>query len=313
MNCFEWHSRSSDFLDGSLIGETKVAAEKHLSQCKECSERHNHYRILLSSIANQSRSTLPIPIRKAPLTPQHSRRSNSRGARSKWERIPWYLRTIIEGISVVLLILLGISAGPRIRAIYERNIEQSVTELSDTFNDPENVAGVLNTGAGSAEQVVANLTDASQRHDEFSGEDEGEDAPVEPLDEDAQSADEESNSDSTNEDIRVGNSEIWRFNVKTDSPEEIRPKIVQALTDLKIPTSTPGIGGTKAPGGIQFDLIISKHAIPGLKRQLQKIAPPPPEGLSNTPIGETFAWYKIKSRRKIPEGKSRVVIWISQM
>jgi hypothetical protein len=73
------------------------------------------------------------------------------------------------------------------------------------------------------------------------------------------------------------------------------------------------IKGVNAPGGIQFDLLVPQSAVARLKQELLQLAPPPPDGLADTPAGETFTWYKIKSKRKIPAGKARVVIWISQI
>lgn len=114
-------------------------------------------------------------------------------------------------------------------------------------------------------------------------------------------------------DVHVGSSEIWRFILKSDSPHDIRPKIVKILTDLRIPQDTPGLGGVEAPGGIQFDLLVPQSAVNTIKRQLQAMAPKAPAELAQTPAGETFTWYKNKSKKPLPPQKIRVVIWLSQM
>ena len=113
--------------------------------------------------------------------------------------------------------------------------------------------------------------------------------------------------------VQAGHNEIWRFMIKTDSPHEIRPRIVKLLTELNIPSNTPGIGGTEAPGGIQFDLLVPPEVVGEVKKQLQAMAPKAPTELAKTPAGETFTWYKNKAKTKLPEHKTRIVIWLSQM
>ena len=129
MNCFEWQSRSSDFLDGSMSAALKQEADRHLSSCRECGERHQHYRLILTSVASQPRISMPPALRKAPLSAflpptslvggdddlaAHAPRPEAERwrARAWWERVPWLLRTTLEGTGIVLLILVGISAGP---------------------------------------------------------------------------------------------------------------------------------------------------------------------------------------------------------
>ncbi len=313
MNCFEWNNRVSDYLDGTLIGTPRREADEHLESCSDCKERHKHYRVIITSIANQPRSALPIPIRKAPYTQQIPRLHVGWFSRSRWEQLPWYLRTTLEGTGIVLLILLGISAGPKVRSIYEKRLEHSMTEFNDAFNrniegDPTtNLPLTRGKSVGPSNPNGLNSEIASgQSPDEFASEgSENEDDSTDESDGGSDLVDEK--------DVRVGTSEIWRFNVKTDSPHEVRPKIVQILTDLHLPAGTPGLGGIEAPGGIQFDLMVPQSIVPGLMKHLQKLAPPTPEGLSGTPMGETFTWYKNRSKRQIPSGRTHVVIWLNQI
>jgi anti-sigma factor RsiW len=318
ISCFEWQNRSSDYLDGTLIGAAQRQADEHLDTCQGCNERHKHYRLILTSIASQPRSSLPVPIRKAPFAAALPKLDLARLGRSRWEQVPWYVRTTLEGTGIVFLILLGISAGPRLRALYERSIErnlsdftEALTQSGDSSTEGLNVPlsrGKAPWGAGaSAGTAVAGGVDSEVAHagDEFASEGNEED----------DSSAEGSGAADTLEDgeVRVGSAEIWRFNLKTDSPHEFRPKVVQLLAELKIPAGTPGLGGIEAPGGIQFDLLLPQTVVSGLKKQLQKIAPPTPEGLANSPSGETFTWYKNKSKRPVPDGLTHVVIWLSQL
>lgn len=303
MNCFEWQNRASDYLDGILTGPAKAEADGHLDSCRECHDHYKRYRLLLTAIASQPRSSLPIPIRKSPLAVVLPRLDIATLSRSRWEQVPWYVRTSVEGTAIVLMILLGISAGPRLRALYERGVERSLSEFTQSLNsqdptlDPTSATIPLSRGkpAAPAVQPAANTasTDSNSDEDDFasSGDDSG----------------------SSDQNIRVGNSEVWRINLKTDSPREIRPKIVQILTDLHIPVDTPGLGGVEVPGGIQFDLLVPQTVVTSIKKQVQALAPKPPAELADSPAGETFTWYMNKSKRKLPEHKTRVVIWLSQM
>src|SRR5687767_4010791 len=92
MNCFEWQNRSSDYLDGSLPESRKRDADDHVESCKDCSERYKHYRLIISSIASQPRTSLPSTLRKAPLSAIIPRVETSKLSFSTWELIPWYFR-----------------------------------------------------------------------------------------------------------------------------------------------------------------------------------------------------------------------------
>ncbi|MEK6579023.1 MAG: hypothetical protein AABZ55_07330 [Bdellovibrionota bacterium] len=298
MNCFEWQTRASDHLDGTLIASLKKEADSHIDSCKECSERLKHFRSIISSIAAQSRSTLPVPIRKAPLSAHLPRLDMARIRRSRWERLPWYVRTTIEGTGVVFLIVLGISTGPRLRGLYERSVEKSLSDYTETADASAQANLPANMAMVRGKVGEAAMDEGGE--DEVSGENE--------EDEDQHAA---QGSVGDDEDIRVGSSEIWRFSLLTDSPRDLRLKVVQILSELRVSPNTPGIGGIQTPGGIQFDLILSQSTVSNLKKQLQRIAPKPAEGAASS--GGTFTWYKTKSRRKIPEGKTRVMIWLSQI
>lgn len=298
MNCFGWQNISSDFIDGTLIGVRKKEADAHLDGCERCAERYRRYRLIIDSIADQPRSTLPIPIRKAPLSVALPKADASRFSRRRWERVPWYLRTTVEASAIVFVTLLGISSAPKIRALYEQKVERSLSELGNGFSD----GGESSTAVARSVSNGPATGEASAHVDEFSGEGENEDEENEDTPE-------------IDDEIRVGNADIWRFILKTDSPQELQPKVTAFLKSLRA-AGEPDTGeasGVRAPGGIQFDLLLPQDAIPQLKKSLSGVAQPVPEGLADSPVGETFTWYKIRSKKKIPAGKTRVVIWISQM
>ena len=335
ITCFSFQNGVSDTLDGTNLGSRKKSADAHLESCPDCAERFAHYRRIVAAVSGLPRSSLPVAVRDEPLkallpswdftdeadytlapSASAARRALER-MRARWRRVPWHIRTPAEGAALVALILVGISSGPRLRGFYESKVEKSLVEFSQTFSDSASPSGGIpllrgrealqslppeNSGAPGANSATAPRTDTAGGDEFASGEEES-------------SEDDSASAGSGTDDAKVvaGDSEIWRFILKTDSPHEIRAKVVQILSALKVPADTPGVGGIEAPGGIQFDLMLPKDVVAPIKKQLQSIAPPVPEGMSETPVADTFTWYKNRSKSPIPAGKTRVVIWLSQI
>jgi hypothetical protein len=200
------------------------------------------------------------------------------------------VRTTLEAIGIVFVVSIGISSAPKVRSLYETSIEKSLNEFRVGLNVSESLMDGAETRFPPVQSRVEPRADGSVSHDDLAGEDD---------------SDQE-------EDIRVGKSQLWRFTLKTVSPDEMRPQIVKALQELNIPTDTPGLGGTQVPGGIEFDLTLPQSAVPNIKRALQKLSPKSVENDEESEGPQTFSWYKVKSKKKLPDGKSQVVIWLSQ-
>lgn len=318
MNCFQWQNQMSDYLDGNLMPLVKEQADRHLDACEECSERYKRLRIILTSIAGRPRSVLPAALRDSPVSHAASLLDRLPNTRSKWMRVAWFIRIPLEAAIVVLLVTGAVSLAPQVRGYFERTLERRASQLSEPGElSPEELAVTEGSGepvdsipratrgrlgAGQNASLAQSGANPGAAHDEFVNEG------------DAEAAEGPEGSEG---DLPVGAAEIWRFNLKTDSPHDLRPKVVQILTaSHELKPETSGIGGVEAPGGIQFDLLVPASAVNPLKSALEKIAPPAPEGLAKSPAGETFTWYKSKSKavqKPIPAGYARVVIWISQI
>lgn len=300
--CFQLESRLSDALDGLLSASEKRAADEHLASCPECREKHNRYRIILTAIANQPRSALPVPIRKAH---DWSKKLRKRGwiasGRSHWERLPWYVRSSVEGLGIVGLILATVSAAPKIRTLYETSIERSLKDLSDPQEAHLAKAPPLQRKAPQAA--------AGEGEEHFVGDE------IE-IDTDAENEEPDPAPNPPKEKAGAGAMQIWRFHLKTESPYESRARIAQMLTAVLHSHGGAGgasLGGTEAPGGIQFDVFVPETLVPEIKQKLEKMAAPSRKDEVGAALGENFTWYKSRSRVKAPAGKSRVVIWLSQI
>lgn len=286
MNCFQWQNSSSDYLDGTLSEESKAEADLHLKECSECNKRLNHFKQMISSIVQRPKSQLPETLRSAPFSAELPRLETQTLDRSMWQRIPWYLRTVIEGLGIVTLVLLAISSAPKIRSMYEARMERSLKELNESIELAE-------IGQNERDSTLPQLQTKSPMG--FSSP-----LPV-GVDTDEDGFDEEDTVDA-DQNLQVGEGQLWRFSLKTVSPDEMRRTIIQALMDLKLPATTPGLGGLKVPGGVEFDLTLPQSMVIPVKIAIEKLAPKASE----------FSWYKVKSRTKIPSGKAQVVIWLAQ-
>lgn len=288
MSCFQWQSRVSDYLDGALDSSLKSEAERHAHDCKTCGERLQHYQAILKKLSEQPRLSLPPALKKNLKKTSVPKLELLWLNFGRWDKLPWYLRTCVEGLGIVVLVLIGISSAPRIRTLYEKSIEHSLSDYKDNMNLH------AQTGEGEAIpplEVAAHSTqDGHASEDDIAGE--ADSAPVETG--------------------HSGRSQLWRFSLKTVSPDELRPLVVKALTELKIPPTAPGLGGIQVPGGIEFDLIVPETIVSELKEVLHKLVAKPGEVRTDSEKSENFSWYRVHSKQKLPDGKSKVVIWLSQ-
>lgn len=311
IECFEWQYHAGDYIDGTLESVEKSMGDLHLSQCKECSSRLEHYQWIVSSVERLPKQELPPQIAKTQMAKAFKRFDWSRFKVSRWDRLPWYFRVGVETLGIVIVILVGISSGPKIRNLYEKKIDRNLNDFKENPNSPDpndpliEEAGLTNAlpGAALGTQVAQNIHTGT---DNFTDDGENE-----------EEADE--GRPSVSEDISSGkdlaaNTKLWHFSLKSVSPDEIRPLVVSTLLKLGIPTTTEGIQGTLVPGGIEFDFFLTPTLIPTLKTELQKLAPADKKAAPGLlGMTDSFSWYRMKSKKKIPPGKSQVVIWISQL
>ena len=297
INCFKLNHHCSDFLDHALFDPIKKQAEEHVKQCHECEQRFERYQFILSAIARQPKIQLPESIRKDPLSIALPKAETMRISISRWERIPWYVRMILEATGIVAAVLIGLTSTPKLRSLYENKLAKHFSETAESNNLKEK----LDAMDSEAETITHDLPPLQS----------AEGAPLKLTEGDEVSGEGEEEEDEHKDVIKIGKSQLWRFTLKTVSPEELRPQVIKALTELKLPSNTAGLGGIRVPGGIEFDFVLPVALVPEIKAALQKLAPNSDKAIH---IGESdnFTWYKVKSKRDLPAGKSQVVIWLAQ-
>ncbi len=299
LSCFDWSNLAAEYLDGSLAPGMKRRADDHLVECRECSERHQHYRLILESLRSLPRTPTPSELQhelesQAPRLALTSASPLFKVWKASLQSILKSPRTASVGAAIVAgLALLG--ALPKIRSFYEQRIQQRL--------DSSNFAELPITGQ-------TPLT-SEESIDEFISED---------VDEDEDAGGnlvEASLQDGTMK--KASAPQVWRFILRSDSPQEMRARIHRSLMDARALPSSRFMNGFAAPGGIQFDAFVPTENIERLREQLatlvdQKGAPAmsAPDSESEGPYPTSpFTWYKNKSKRPLPAGAARVIVWIS--
>lgn len=244
-------------------------------------------------IASQPRQLLPEPAAEQAHEKKWELRLHKGGPLqqlAQWRRTPWYVRTGIEGFAVLVMILVTIFGVPKLRTLYERSLDRrleayNVKELSPDLNHfPE-------------QKKVTEEADSDSDADTQPGEA----APQAEI--------------LSKGPIKVLEGEIWRFYIKTESPHDLRPKIAKTLQDLQLSSSPTELRGLEAPGGIQFDLLLQKDQVITVKQQMDNFAQNILKEMGNESLSlnQIFTWYRSRSKKTIPVGKTRVIIWLSQI
>ena len=218
---------------------------------------------------------------------------------SQWRRTPWYIRTSIEGLSVALMVFATIIAIPKLRSLYDRMTDRRLESYNLAELAPAENLGTQPAGPNHPAQVQQDLGDASVDTDE-----------------------EESKPDSKEDTeivskgpVKIQEGEIWRFYIKTESPREMRSKIVALLQNLDLTTNTSDVRGKEAPGGIMFDLLLTKDGVLKFRTEIDKIAQEilKETGSANLALNQIYTWYRSRSKKPIPSGRTRIIIWLSQI
>jgi hypothetical protein len=316
LNCFEWTSQSSAFMDGALPPSTQKAAESHIEKCKDCAERLQRYRLILESLRNLERYRAPPEIKYERELQSHTQ---PKTAAPGWRRSDRLIRPILRpiknlnsrswtwiGISIIGFVVL--TTLPKLQSLYESRLQKRL--------DSVNFAELPITQAPL--QDISAEEDASQ-YDDFSG-DEGEEetgladhAIQEPAPSEWDSSAQAKAASGT---IQVAGAQVWRFILRTDSPQDLRPKVHEALITAGVSPQSRMIHGFVAPGGIQFDVLAPAASITKLKEVLQKLSeehsPTQDHTVADHPNPtQPFTWYRNRSKRPLPNGAARVVIWLS--
>jgi hypothetical protein len=272
---------------------------------QEIESNEDKIEILALKIKSFKKPPLPKEIRTSPLktTPAELDGNLKLKSRPKWNRLPWFLRSALEGLGIAGIVFAVILTAPQVRSFYEQSKKGQI-DIYDLFSIEMKLNG--SSSRTHSEEVLASSESTAYRHPSESDENSDDLPEEEILHDDILEI----------EDIFVGNSELWRFHIKTDNLRVMKERVQAAFKEIEISEDLPGTEGVRVPGGVQFNFHLQKEHVPALKHHLELIGKATVfEQRENLPVfqQEAFTWYRSRARRHVPAGKAHVVIWLYQL
>lgn len=277
---------------GISVDSLTLRLEQAIRQMQDWFPDHKE-KALITLIEAQEKKQLPSTFKSSPLSLLQIR-SELRVKWTRWQKTPWYFRSSIELLSVAVLVLLVVVAVPKLRSWSQQKKNQDL-ELLKTYQ------------AGSQEAEIPRGKQSAAPGATFDAVTSGESTSPAESEEDLEIIPTEKG------EINIGPSELWRLNLRTENPKETRNQLIAYFNQLKIPSDTAGLQGLLVPGGIQFNLIIAKEFVLPIKQKLESLERKHENVPEAKQAQQNFAWYRNKSKTPIEPGKTRVVIWLSQI
>lgn len=251
------------------------------------------YQRLIIEISSQPKHLLPEDAKKNPLSRRWSRAirtDEAKRSRRKWRYTPWYIRNTVEGIAISLTLFSLLFIIPKIKSYYDERTEE---KLKLYF--PDSVSNPL--GQSNPNNTAALLTDTEEENSNETQEVLSDEHLI------------------PEEKLNLTDGQIWRLYIKTESPREMRPKIIDILKAYDLGDDISKMRGVEAPGGIQFDLLIRIDEVQKLGKEIETLAKMSlaQNQTQSLSLAQAFTWYRNASKKYIPSGKTRVIIWLSQI
>jgi|GEM_PF-1222571 len=313
--CFHQQSLNAAYWDGTLNPGEREAIEKHINECGLCRESFRRIGKLRECMQNHPRLLLPAEVRGHRIALEPLQR-DLRTRTLALSEIPFFFRTGAESLLITLAILLAVALVPRIQRLYESSMNQRLDAL--IANNSEE------SGVSPPPARRADIGSATAGQGDFSEEELTSSEELAPMAAEGDSDLDEPTASSATTDAPgsgAGPSEVWRFSLRTPSPREARARIIKKLSDLGATSEdTPGFGGVEAPGGIQFNLVVDRKWLGEIRGTLRDINGPVSgddrnQARTQNPLAaaEPLKWYRVASKNPLPPGKTRIIIWLSQI
>jgi hypothetical protein len=315
-NCFYFRKKATSFWDGKCSPAEHNAIEAHLVSCPSCNETFRRTQTLQKTLRELPRQFLPAE-RRGHRIGEEKLLPDFRTKTVRLADIPWFFRTGIESLVITLLVLMGVALIPRFQRLYEASVNQRLDTLiaSNAEDNP------LDDIKSSATRDAENLKNEVQDHFGEEGSiHSGEELP--PLAAEGDSDLDASEAESPPAPAQgAGPSEVWRFSLRTPSPKDVRIRVVNRLKEMGATAETvPGMAGVEAPGGIQFNLVVDREWLSDIRKFLNSLSNSQDEDGRNqartqNPLSTTepLRWYRSSSKTSLPAGKTRIIIWLSQI
>ncbi len=275
----------------SLLGLRKQAWEAIYEWIYEKSAPAN---LLESKTFIELLSALRAPNSPFKTEPEQSGTPTSTRA-ERWKESPWYVRSGVEAVGIGLLVFLIVALIPRIQRYYEA---QNQSRL-DSYNMAE-----LAPGRGDDKLLTPppDLNTTEEIADAFSSSETGEEI--------AEGGD--SPDTSVLRTLNVGRGELWRFMIRTATVRDLRGKIQRFLSEPSFGVQSTESAGREVPGGVQFMFDLQSDRVLTLKERIESLLPKSALE-SSQQQRPPYVWFRNRARQSVPEGHTRIVIWISQI
>lgn len=322
LSCFDWSNLASSYLDGSLAPGAQKAADQHLSDCADCRGRQQRYRLILDSLRSLDRIPAPAKIK-------YERELAEPGAKravpTRWPELESRLRPVLRPIlqplkglnarswAWIIFSVLGfvtLTSLPKLRALYESRLQKRLDAVNFAELPITQASG--GPAEGDSEPTMVDDFGGEESDEEDSASSDGTGGEVIHTRWDGEWDPSKAKSGGS---TTVG-AQVWRFILRTDSPQDMRGRIQESLIKAGAAPTAKMIHGFTAPGGIQFDVLLPSDSIDDLKKALKELsdthAPSDDSGAAENPFPtEPFTWYRNRSKRPLPQGAARVIIWLS--
>lgn len=215
--------------------------------------------------------------------------------RERWKESPWYVRSGMEAVGIGLIVFLIVVLIPRIQRYYE---SQSQSRL-DSYNMAELAPGRED------EPFLApspDLNTTEEIAETFASGETGEE-----IEEGTDSPD-----TSVLRTLNVGRGELWRFMIRTATVRDLRGKIEKFISDPALGISAAETIGKEVPGGVQFIFLLKSEKVISVKEKIESLLPKSALE-SSQQQRPPYVWFRNRARQPVPNGQTRIVIWLSQI
>jgi hypothetical protein len=314
-DCFHFRKKSTSFFDGKATPTEASTIEQHLERCSDCAEAFRRIQLLQKAARELSRNFLSADERGHKIA-EEKVLPDFRAKTLRFADIPWFFRTGIESLVITLLVLFAVALIPRFQRLYEASVNQRLDTLIASNTDETPLVDLKTTNISDPTKLKSEVQNDFGEEDRIQS---GEDLP--PL-----AAEGDSDLDETPETktepapTGAGPSEVWRFSLRTPSPKEIRLRVIEKLKEMgATPETVPGMAGLEAPGGIQFNLVVDRAWLSDIRKFLNSLSSRSTDdrnqARTQNPLSTTepLRWYRSSSKTSLPAGKTRIIIWLSQI
>jgi len=314
--CFHFRKKSTSFFDGKATPMEATSIGVHLGNCSDCAENFRRIQLLQKAARELTRHFLPAEQRGHKIA-EEKVIPDFRAKTLRFADIPWFFRTGIESLVITLLVLFAVAFVPRFQRLYEASVNQRLDTLIASNTDETPLVELKTAEAPDTEKLKSEVQNDFGEEDRIQS---GEDLP--PLAAEGDSdLDETQATKSDPVNSGAGPSEVWRFSLRTPSPKDVRLKVIEKLKEMGATSETvPGMAGLEAPGGIQFNLVVDRAWLGDIRKFLNSLSQSSDldsrnQARTQNPLStnEPLRWYRSSSKTYIPPGKTRIIIWLSQI